>query len=212
MIQPSIGIRYDDHTMLLRADAANPRTPIIPPNYAEPGAELMWQPKSWLQVTAGGFMNSQLQDSVASVKQDNLAWLARATVLPQLMDWRVNTWLGMSAYGSGDFMMFNAFAGAGKDKTFAFMLEGAATRQAGDRETLSVMAKLDAPLASWLTLESRIEHATSTRQGKERQTRQLVVGARFLPIGYLKLIPEYRLLHTDEYVLGQYTLQAHAFF
>lgn len=211
MIQPSIGVRHDDHTMLLRGDAISPRQPIIPPNYAELGAELHWQPKSWLQVNAGGFANGQLRKTVTSVASGP-AWLARVAVLPQLLDWRVNTWLGASAYGSDEFMLLNAFAGAGKDKIAALMVEGSASRRAGKHETLNLMAKLAVPLESWLVLEGRVEQGTTTTATREALTRQLVLGAQLLPVAYLELRPEYRLLKTDEYALGQYTLQVHAFF
>ena len=211
MIQPSIGVRHDDHTMLLRSDAISPRQPIIPPNYAELGAELHWQPKSWLQVNAGGFANSQLRKTVTSVAAGP-AWLARVAVLPQFLDWRVNTWLGASAFGSDEFMLLNAFAGVGKDKVAALMVEGSASRRAGEHETLNLMAKLALPLKPWLVLEGRVEQAATKTKTRDLQTRQLVLGAQLLPIAYLELRPEYRLIKTDEYALGQYTLQVHAFF
>ena len=210
-IQPSIGVRHDDHTMLLRADASSPRVPIIPPNYSELGAELHWQPKSWLQVNLGGFANSQLRETVTSVGAGP-AGLVRVALLPQLLDWRVNTWLGASAYVSDEFMLLNAFAGAGKDKVAAVMIEGSTTRRAGDHETLNLMAKLAVPLKSWLSLEARVEQATTQTAAREQRTRQVVLGAQLLPISYFELRPEYRLLKTDEYALGQYTLQVHAFF
>lgn len=213
LIQPSIGIRHDDHTMLLRADAAAPRTPIIPPNYNEPGAEVQWQPVSWLRAEAGAFMTRNLHDVMPdAVDSTGPGWLGRVTWLPQVLDLHLNGWLGASLFGAGDFKMLNVFAGVGKDKRVALQVEASKSWTGEGRETTNGMAMLTVPLQSWIAIEARVERANTVADGHTHTTDALVLGTQFFPIGYLELRPEYRLIKTDEYALGQYTLQMHAFF
>ena len=84
MIQPSIGIRHDDHTIMIRGDASDRQTPIIPPNYAEWGGEVSYQPVSWFRVEGGAFETSQLDESLHD-KRDQ--------------DGREQRGIGMVAYG-----------------------------------------------------------------------------------------------------------------
>jgi hypothetical protein len=55
-MQPSIGIRQDDHTMFTRRDAAGLGSPIIPPNYNEIGAEINYEGLRWLTVNGGVYL------------------------------------------------------------------------------------------------------------------------------------------------------------
>ncbi|MGC6417370.1 MAG: hypothetical protein ACON3Z_09630 [Bradymonadia bacterium] len=87
MMQPHIGIRPDDHTTLLRGDAAYPRNPVIPPNYAEWGGELAYQPKSWFRTEVGAFHTENLDRSVNQGGWATSLWpaaySARVTFLPR---------------------------------------------------------------------------------------------------------------------------------
>ena len=85
--QPTFGIRHDDHTILLRGDALSRRTPIIPPNFTEIGAEVSYQPKRWLRAEVGGFRSqnlSQVFDArLEKISLAPYAIVSRFTVLPQ---------------------------------------------------------------------------------------------------------------------------------
>ena len=86
--QPTVGIRHDDHTMMVRNDALDRRRPLLPPNYNELGLEVGYQPKRWLRIEVGGFDTTQLESSLASdiVESQNLSAIAtssRVTFLPQ---------------------------------------------------------------------------------------------------------------------------------
>ena len=231
-LQPTIGIRHDDHTMLIRSDALNPRQPAIPAGYAELGGELNYQPVSWLRVDAGAFLNTNLRAALGArainplggADKDGLAWLARVSWLPQFLDLGLNTWLGASAFGSEEYMLLNGFFGVGKGELGSLQVEVSRGTGAGDYETLNLMALLSYNLKEWFVLEARLEQATASAQtavGRaEARTRQLVVGAQFFPLPYIELRPEYRLILSkqdeagliNEYALGQYTLQVHLFF
>jgi hypothetical protein len=90
MIQPSIGIRRDDHTIYIRGDAADRRAPLIPPNYADWGAEFSYQPVSWFRGEVGAVLADNL-DAALNTGPDRAAdlWPAaistRVMFLPQLV-------------------------------------------------------------------------------------------------------------------------------
>ena len=48
-LQPTFGLRYDDHTIMIRGDGLNRRVPVIPPNFTELGADVSYQPYRWLR-------------------------------------------------------------------------------------------------------------------------------------------------------------------
>lgn len=86
MIQPTIGMRWDDHTILTRGDAAQRRTPIIPPNYAEWGGEVSYQPMSSLRGELGVFESSNLESALnagqAQATVAPVSYLGRVSYLP----------------------------------------------------------------------------------------------------------------------------------
>lgn len=88
VFQPSIGIRHDDHTILLRGDAANRRQPVIAPGYAEVGAETIYQPRQWLRMEAGLFGTQNIDDALNSVQKTAELWpvaySARIAFMPHL--------------------------------------------------------------------------------------------------------------------------------
>lgn len=109
--QPTFGIRHDDHTMLLRGDALNRRSPIIPPNFTEIGAEIGYQPKRWLRAELGGFQTTHLKEVFASRVDENIdlasyAIVSRVTLMPQF------SWGGEDNdddFGDDDFDNFDDF-------------------------------------------------------------------------------------------------------
>ncbi|MEE2786146.1 MAG: hypothetical protein VX589_02335 [Myxococcota bacterium] len=103
MFQPAIGIRPDDHTVYVRADAYNIRKPIIAPNYADPGAELTYHPISWFRVDAGGVYPQNLDIALNETTQTADLWpavySARVTFLPR---WDFESQPGGSDDGGDD--------------------------------------------------------------------------------------------------------------
>ncbi|MCB9739330.1 MAG: hypothetical protein H6747_08675 [Deltaproteobacteria bacterium] len=230
MIQPTIGIRQDDHTMLQRADAMDPRRPLIPAGYAEWGGELSWHPISWFRVEAGGFLNSNLREASQArvadpvrTSSDGLAYSGRLSLMPQFLDLGLNTWFGASVLGAGELMAMHAFAGVGKNEWGSLQIEAARSTGASGYTTTAFTALASWTAKEWLVVEARGEMATSHADlsggAQDSETRQLVLGVQFFPLPYVELRPEYRLIKvshktaaTDEYILGQYTLQTHLFF
>lgn len=238
VFQPSIGIRHDDHTILLRGDAANRRQPVIAPGYAELGGEVIYQPRQWVRLEVGGFGTQHLEEALNSVTRTAELWpaaySARLTLQPHLefgggapaaakdefddfdaepaTPFVVNTWLGASAYGSKDFMLINGFLGAGIHEGVTLMAEVAAVRRTIEHDQLNAMLNLTYTPWSWLTFALRAERASTREATDEFTTWQFVGGLEFFPVPYLEVRPEYRLVETDDYRFGQATLQVHLFY
>lgn len=219
-IQPSIGIRHDDHTILIRGDASAPRNPLIAPNYAELGAEVHYHPIYWLQTEFGAFLPRNLAEAIPdtrTLKTSDVAGLARVTLMPRY-DFEdggaLLGWLGASLYAAGLFHLENYFLGVGLLDKASLQLEVSRSDRGPleDHKTLNMMSMLSVPLKNWLVLEGRLERATTNRQGDKSTTHAAVATVQFFPIPYLELRPEYRYTRTDDYAIGQYTLQVHLFY
>lgn len=213
MLQPSIGIRHDDHTMLIRGDASAPRSPIIAPNYAEWGAELSYTPVYWFQTELGGFVARNLSEAVPVVQDNDVALLGRVLFQPRISK-SLTSWIGTSLFWVNDFRMENYFLGLGWLDHGSLMLEASRTDQgdAADHTTLNMMAGVSVQFKQWLTAELRGERATTKAAGQDFTTHAAVIGAQFFPMPYVELRPEYRLIKTDSYSMGQYTVQLHLFY
>ena len=216
-MRPSIGVRYDDHTMSVWTDAAQPRTLLVPPNYAEPGAEMTYQPIYWFQTDVGAYWARNLGEIIDDpevVGPNTPAALGRVQFSPRIDELNMTTWIGTSLYWAGRYRMENYFVGLGLLDRAALMFDVSRTDrgEAADYSTLNLMTKLAVNIKDWLIVEGRVGRATTQKQGEEFVADQIVAGVQFFPIPYLELRPEYRITRTDEYAIGQYTLQIHMFY
>lgn len=220
MIQPSIGIRHDDHTMLLRQDASRERLPIIPASYAELGGELTYKPVYWFTADAGVYWANNLAESVGDttrVQDDDVAYSGRVTFAPlfgRQRNLRFSTLMGASTYGAGDFRMDNLFAGIGWLNRGSIILESAFLHYYGGTtpsgRNLSLMTNVQ--IVPWFVLTGRVEQAHAERDGNLYNNLSFVGGFQFFPLPFFEIRPEYRHTTTDRYRTGQYTIQLHAFF
>ncbi len=221
VLQPSIGIRHDDHTMLIRGDASRSRAPVIPANYAELGGELSYKPVYWLTLDAGAFQARNLSLSVGDptrVRQEHLAYSARATFSPlfgERRNLRFATLMGGSVYGAGDFRMENIFLGAGWLNRGSIILESAVLHYLGGDQNPSarnLSLQTNVQLAPWFILQGRVEQGNAFRNETEHNMLAFVGGFQFFPIPYFEIRPEYRHTTADQYVTGQYTIQFHLYY
>ncbi len=214
MLQPGFGVRYDDHTLMIRRNPYALGTPILPPNYADLGAELAYEGLHWLSLDVSAVRATNLHlanpDAVADGK---LALSARATLYPQIEDLGINTWLGGSVLRADKLTMYGTHIGIGKSYWGTIMAEGVWTQVAYGRETFATMLQVDHPLKEWLVLSGRWETGTGRMPGMAQADAQsYVAGIQFIPFPNIELRPEYRFLKTNTYLLAQYTLQLHAWF
>jgi hypothetical protein len=241
VFQPAIGVRHDDHTLLIRGDARDRRRPIIAPNYAEPGAEVLWQPVSWFRAEAGGFaplgLDKTLNENSQTADLWPVAYSARLTLQPYIkipveappaedgfddfgdfgdapatVDYVINSWFGASAYGSGDFLMLNAFLGLGIHEGLSLVAELSHSQRTLDYDTLNGWVGLWYTPWTWLTGALRVERAQTNTALDESTLWSAVAGLELFPIPGVELRPEYRLVQTESYRFGQATVQLHLFY
>lgn len=226
MIQPSIGIRQDDHTEFVRQEAALQGIALIPPYYNEIGAELTYEGTRWLTVNAGIFnaRNLALIDpSIGSINSSfdfsHPSVSARVVLWPQLLDQGLNGEAGASILANGAFKMFNAFAGIGLADKATFYLEGLYAKNANDRiiRNFSIIGSLE--LMSWLALEWRYDWGqTEDYPGIALgYAHGFLAGFEFFPWPYIEIRPEYRVLEKTPFsgtgtYTGQWTGQIHVFY
>jgi len=237
MIQPNIGIRPDDHTTLVRGDAVNPRRPVIPPNYAEWGGDVTYQPRSWFRTEFGLFhaanLDASLNEGIETAELAPIAYGGRITFLPRF-EWggqtdsddnfdddfdaappakktALHTWMGASFYGSGKFHMINGFTGAGLQNGLEMRFELAHAKRSTDYRSLNASLAATWAFVDWLVPAIRVEGAR-TQASTEFTTWQYVGGVEFFPVAGVEIRPEYRIVKTNGYIFGQPTVQLHVFF
>lgn len=238
-MQPSIGIRHDDHTMFTRREVAGASAhPLIPAGYAELGAELTYEGISWLTLNAGVFGSKNIADidpvtfgdvsSIADFSKPSM--LGRIMLWPQDLDLGFNGELGASYFANGDFRMINIFGGFGMSDRASILVEGLMADYPsglGDGtksriRNVSIMGSYQ--LMTWLSLDWRYEWgqtevpAVDETQRTLAHAHQAVFGLEFFPLPYVEIRPEYRFFQTEPfaqfggYLQGQYTLQLHLFY
>ncbi len=222
-IQPSISIRGDDHTMFTRRDAASP-SPVylLAPNYNELGGELVYEGQHWLTLNVGVFSAHNLHKAIAAVDSTKPSFSARAVFWPQLLDQGINMELGASILTNGPFKMINAFGGFGLADKATIYVEGMFAQNPEEidptssrtREIRNMMVQGSYQLWQWLALEWRYEWGQTEypTEGPSYRAQSFIVGAQFFPIPYLEIRPEYRYFQNADYLMGQYTVQVHAFY
>ena len=223
--RPSMGIRHDDHTMLIDADASRRRPTVIPPNYAELGAEVSYQPRHWIRSEVGAFYPNQLARAVGDAELTDgslpLAVLARLTYFPRFdfgPDRSFYGWIGASVYGDVDqrFRLDQGFMGLGWLDRAALMLE-VAHMEFGtdpDRRAFNTAGIFTYQFWEWLVAEARVERA-ATRDYTDDETHvrhAAVAGVHFYPVPFVKIRPEFRYGRTDAWHMGQYAVQLHLFY
>lgn len=210
MIQPSFGIRHDDHTLLLRRHPKALGQPLMPPAYADPGAELNWEPLHWLSVDAAALWGRNLSLADKAIAKDQPVFSGRLTLWPQVLDWGLNSWVGASALVADGVSTFGGHAGLGKGSLGSLVGELVFSKSRGDRQILSTLVQLSHPVKDWLVLEARWEQSRSSEPGQsDGEATTYVAGVQWMPLPNLELRPEYRWLDTKDYLLAQYTLQFH---
>jgi hypothetical protein len=231
-MQPSIGVRHDDHTTFTRREVAGSQAhTLIPPGYAELGAELSYEGMNWLTVNAGVFSSKNLADiepSVGTIEEitdfSKPSILGRIVLWPQDLDLGFNGELGASYFANGDFRMINVFGGLGLSDRGSFLVEGLLADYPGTRRVRNVSVMGSYQLFAWLSLNWRYEWAQTEQvevdptQTELAHATQAVFGFEFFLFPGVEIRPEYRFFQTEPfaefggYQIGQYTVQLHVFY
>lgn len=226
MIEPSISIRQDDHTLFAHQEAAIQGIALIPPYYNEVGAELTYEGTKWLTVNAGIFNAknlAQIDPSIGTITSNfdfsHPSLSARVVLWPQLLDQGLNGELGGSILVNGSFRMLNGFAGIGLADKASLYFEGLYNKDAADRivRNWSVIGSLE--LTSWLAAEWRYDWGmTEVYPGQALgYATAFLAGFEFYPFPYIEIRPEYRVFDKNPFSgtgthTGQWTGQIHVFY
>lgn len=183
--QPSIGIRYDDHTMLVRQVAGANTIPIIAPNFAEYGAEINYDGLQWLSLTAGAFLPRSLaqlrtinkygeselllgETLGAAAVSSNLGALAaspsllgRVMIMPRTDEHHFNSYIGASYFMNRTFSMMNIFGGVGLSDRVALQGEYVLSGVSEGRQTRNYSVMLTYQAMSGLLPFVRFERGTT---------------------------------------------------
>ncbi|MDP2984836.1 MAG: hypothetical protein Q8O92_16065 [Candidatus Latescibacter sp.] len=224
--QPSIGIRYDDHTIITRQTAGANGSSLIPPSYAEYGAEFNYNGMDWLTVTTGVFgarslAENRILDRTGKeisliTDRNNPSFLGRLEFRHRAMDRNVNLLAGSSVLVNGDFNLISIFASAGLAKRVSLISEYARSDKKGMRRThngvVDVSCRVTKPLLLYVRGERGISRFSPDISAAEVYTNRVVFGAQIFPIPYVELRPEYRLVDTEQYKSSRYAVQLHLFY
>lgn len=228
---PSMGMRYDDHTMLVRQVVGNNYVPLIAPNYADAGAEINYEGLKWLTVGAGvfradGFSENLVQNAegnlVPLVSKDDLTVNGRVVFWPRFFDHAINTYLGASYLANGNFSYTTAFAGIGWTDNLALFAEYARSDKTDLRKTENISVELTYQFMPPLLFYIRAEHGTTQQVSPlalENTMMQWVIGSQIFLLPYIELRPEFRLVDTeqtprlsDQYRSQRFAMQLHMFY
>jgi hypothetical protein len=226
LIQPSIGIRQDDHTAFVRREAGQTGSPLIPPDYNDLGAEVTYEGMHWLTINAGvynAYYLSQSQVSIGDVSSSfnfsKPSYLVRAVLWPQILKDGLNGEIGASYFANGDFKMVNAFAGIGMADKATVFGEAMYSTNALDRRVRNLSLIGSYLIEQWLSIHWRYDFGQTEYPGEDLYHAQaMVVGAEIFPLPYIELRPEYRFFQRNQFnqsngsFLGEYTVQLHLFY
>jgi hypothetical protein len=229
-IQPSIGTRYDDHTLLIRqvTDAFRAH-PIIPPDYAEIGAEINYEAIRWLSLTFGAYgAKSMAENSVTNlngeqiplINSESVSTLARAEIWQRFFEDAVNASIGSSYFWNDDLSILNFYLYLGLTDNLSLLTEYVITDKMDIRKTNSFMVELAYQVVEPIVLSARIEKAgtenfyNDTANKTEFTAWQYVIGANLFLFRNVELRPEYRI-YDREHVPGysaQWAMQLHLYY
>ena len=237
--QPTIGQKWDDHTMLIRqVPATKGRVALIPDDYAEFGAQLDYENYDWFGVSAGVFQatnlasSGQLSKRVAVVKDGRLSYdysekmtivdsnsystVLRATLNPTLP-------YGLTGYAGGsfllnrDFYIANGFLGIGMNDSWSLCAEWMQSYKEHNRLTNGFLVDLTYQVTESVLPFVRLEKSYVRDVADPHniiKVNQYVLGAHINLLPYIDLLPEYRIYDTESVdgYASQFAFQIHVFY
>ena len=223
--QPSIGIRYDDHTMVVRQVPGADGNTIIAPNYAEFGAEFNYNGFDWLTATVGVFDAESLAENfvvdnygsqISLIDDKNKpSWLGRLVLMPKILNGEKSLFAGGSFFVNDDFSISNLFIGIGLTERVSIIGDYTRSVKNDMRTTNNLMLEATYRLIEPILVTFRGEKGETVSDigGKniETYTNQGVIGLQIFVIPYIKLRPEYRIVDTERYRSTRYAVQLHIF-
>jgi hypothetical protein len=235
--QPSIGLRYDDHTSLIRllANSFVYSSPIIAVDYSDFGAEASYDAINHnnqyvLNFVGGVFSTSNFERVLINARKGmesiingaQPSYIAKATFYENkgISDF-TNSYLGASLFINNDLKMANTFGGVNFYNRVSLFGEFSHSYKNSIFTTNNAIAGVNFRVNDGLYLECRADQALTNYIGAkyDAKTRQLIFSARAFPLPFVELIPEFRLVDTEQkpqymtqYKAGVFFFQTHIFF
>ncbi len=224
-LQPAVGMRYDDHTMLVRrmpgARFDSPQeTYLLAPDFAQWGTLLYWGSVSWLSLCAGAFRAGELSEVRLSTETGEFrpitassrpVWNGHLWLFPGTRYWKLS--IGASQFGNSDFALWNFFGGFGWIDHLSVWAEYS-TLHTDFLHRWTITTEVCLWLRNAVMPYVRIEHGVVTKPSFHPvpYTTQLVVGAQLFVLPFVELRPEYRWADTESYRSGRFAIQLHMFY
>jgi hypothetical protein len=222
--QPSLGIRDCDMTSLDRRIAATDGTEsLIPPDYAEWGAEIDYEAFDWITLNTGIFDSeglSQLQLFGGQLPllplKHNPSFIARIVLYPSwLIEFLPEMYIGASSLINGDFIYNNYFTGFALQEDIHLYFKYAQTNLPYTRTTNNmIFGAMYMPFRG-LFLGARCEYGDTELifyNGKvPLKTWQLVYNSKAFILPSLEFIPELRYVDCPEYRSWRWVFQFHIY-
>lgn len=228
-LRPAIGLRQDDHTSLTRQVAGDHRAnQLIPPDYAEIGAELNYYAKKWFNVTLGAYGSENLSENysmdengmpVSLADKTGVSGLIKLELWPRFSNGNINTVIGGAYFFNGDYKVADLYAGIGLTDKISLIGEYVYSSKGILRAANNYAVDITYQYAPSAFAFVRFEEG-NTNFFPESETvaifrnRQYVFGLRLFLFPFVEFRPEYRIFdrtHVDSYA-SQYVLQLHVFY
>jgi hypothetical protein len=220
--------------MLIRQIAGSFSRPLIPPFYADWGAEVQYDGLQWLSLAAGAFLPQNLSaintgysngDFGSIIKGvtpiSSLDTLLRSPTLTgrvkfwlRTEDHVVNSYLGSSVLANGDFSMLSFFAGVGITDRISLMGEYVLSGVRNGFSGRNWSAELTYRPFAWLYPYVRYEQGRTQvlDGGNDTYANNLTLGVQWFPLPYIEFRPEWRFYDNDRITSTRWNLQVHLFY
>jgi len=225
--QPTIGTKYDDHTLMIRQVVyKNYRVPLIPDDYAELGGQIDYIANENFDLSVGAFSAKNLSEvtckdaeknTIPLVDSNSISFTARGVYyMPTDIVDGVNAYAGMTYFLNDDFYIFSAFVNAGLSDKLSFGFEYMRSEKKDARLTMGFLGELSYILYDPLILYAKAERGVVREQWDTQAyfVNQYVFGAHVYLLPYIELIPEYRIYDNEHYegYNSQWAFQLHVFY
>ena len=232
--EPAMGLYECDMAMLDRRYAVPQGTEqFIPPDYAELGAELIYESQDWLSLNFGVFDSWHLAKQkvwgndlqIVSVPH-NPSFVFKAMFYPEwYFDDFASSYVGGAVLVNGKFAYYSAYAGYSILENLSLELRYYGSHLSGiidsvdnRNSTNSLIGQLNYIPYKGIILSARAEsgnNLTMTGETVEQynfNTMQYVFSATIQPIPYVELIAQYRIIDCLYYTSGRWLFQAHLYY
>ncbi|MBM2814201.1 MAG: hypothetical protein HW421_963 [Ignavibacteria bacterium] len=233
--QPTLGTKYDDHTILTRnTPSSRSYMPVIPDDYAEWGAQIDYETIEWLGLSVGAFKADNLAVFPATVKKDqgtydtkrevvqksivdsgSVSMVGRLFFTPKL-PWNMVGFFGGMGLLNSDFYYTSVFANFGISDKYAVMTEMAYSKKKDGRLTIAYLAEFNYYLLESLIPFFRAEHAIGREvdASKSYRLNTFTVGAHAILLPSVDLLAEYRYFQNEMLpsYMTQWAIQLHLYY